>query len=147
MARSCRSLLKEVTVDEMLAMRASGMSNREIADALGCGYSTLVKYIGPQPGRGGRVSATIQSAPVVPITRKHEEPVEVTEGVLPVVNRTISLRGEYGEYEVNTKAMTVTCAVGDSVVEIPFDKWETFAKEVAAINRNLARASLSPEIW
>ena len=109
MARSCRSLLKEVSVDEMLAMRASGMSNKEIADALGCGYSTLVKYIGPQP--------------------------------------TISLRGEYGEYEVSTKAMTVRFAVGDSVVEVPFDKWGTFAKEVAAINCNLARASLSPEIW
>ena len=44
-----RGLLKDVSRDELLSMRASGMTNRDIANALGVNYQTVLKHIGKQP--------------------------------------------------------------------------------------------------
>lgn len=145
-----RKLTDSVSIEEMLRMRENGMSNMEIANAVGAGYSTVWKYLGADPGRGGHVSTSIPTQ-VINLKPRNEKPVEaaeaVYEGVLPVVNRVISLKGEYGEYEVDTKNKKVTFAVGNTVAEIGFDEWAIFAKEVAAIERNVSKIGLSPEIW
>lgn len=149
-----RPLTDTISVAEMMRMRESGMSNAEIARAVGAGYSTVARYLGAQPGRGGRVSASIpqQAIDIKPRVERTERPVEkpteeVYEGVLPVVNRRVSLKGEFGEYEVDQKDKKVTFAFSDMVAEISYEEWQIFAKEVTAISRHISKEGLSPEIW
>jgi hypothetical protein len=50
------SILKSVSVSEMLHMREQGLSNAEIADKIGCSHVTVIRHIGKAPfvksGRG-----------------------------------------------------------------------------------------------
>lgn len=43
------SILKSVSISEMLHMREMGLSNAEIADKIGCSYSTVNRHIGGAP--------------------------------------------------------------------------------------------------
>lgn len=47
-----RKIIDDVSISEMLKMREDGMSNQEIADALGCHYETVKRHIGRQGFRG-----------------------------------------------------------------------------------------------
>lgn len=44
-----RKLLKDISMSELLQLRADGWSNREIADKLGVCYATVLHHIGKQP--------------------------------------------------------------------------------------------------
>lgn len=50
------SILKSVSISEMLHMREMGLSNAEIADKIGCSHATVIRHIGKapfvKPGRG-----------------------------------------------------------------------------------------------
>lgn len=46
-----RRLTNDVSVDELRRMRDNGMTNADIAEAVGCTVCTVRRYIGPQPGR------------------------------------------------------------------------------------------------
>lgn len=50
------SILKTVSISEMLHLRDAGLSNAEIADKIGCSYGTVNRHIGKapfvKPGRG-----------------------------------------------------------------------------------------------
>lgn len=50
------SILKSVSISEMLHMREMGLSNAEIADKIGCSYMTVTRHLGKapfvKPGRG-----------------------------------------------------------------------------------------------
>ena len=43
------SILKSVSISEMLHMREMGLSNAEIADKIGCSYNTINRHIGRAP--------------------------------------------------------------------------------------------------
>ena len=57
-----RKIIDDVSISEMLRMREDGMSNREIAETLGCCYATVTKHIGRQgfrsPNRQTRTKHT-----------------------------------------------------------------------------------------
>lgn len=55
---SRRRLTDSVSVDELLKMRESGMTNSDIARALDVSYYTVLRYIGNQPGRAARHAYT-----------------------------------------------------------------------------------------
>lgn len=40
-------LTDEISIQELLELRAEGKSNREIADLLDCSYATIYRHIGP----------------------------------------------------------------------------------------------------
>lgn len=44
-----RGILKDFSKTELLRMREDGLSNREIADRIGCAYSTIYGILGKQP--------------------------------------------------------------------------------------------------
>lgn len=138
-----RKLIDDVTVEEMRKMRESGMTNMDIARALDVSYPTVHRHLGAQPSRGGRVASTINVTPRFEEVRT--EPVY--NGVLPVVNRVTYLTGTIAEYVVDAKKAAVTFAIDDMIAEIPFDKWTEFVAEVNAIQRNLNRQTMTPEIW
>jgi hypothetical protein len=48
------SILKSVSISEMLHMRDAGLSNAEIADKIGCSYVTVNRHIGKAPFRKSR---------------------------------------------------------------------------------------------
>ena len=58
-----RRLTDDVGVDELRRMRENGMTNADIAQALGTTAVTVRRYIGPQPGRNwGGVSGAGRAA-------------------------------------------------------------------------------------
>lgn len=64
------SILKSVSISEMLHMREMGLSNAEIADKIGCSYATVNRHIGKAPfvkpgcGRKKKESDTLGLPPV-----------------------------------------------------------------------------------
>lgn len=44
-----KPLSKEVSREELLHMREEGLTNKQIAERLGCNYYTVLRYIGKQP--------------------------------------------------------------------------------------------------
>lgn len=44
-----RRILADMDKTQLLNMREQGMSNEEIANAVGCGYQTIYRAIGKQP--------------------------------------------------------------------------------------------------
>lgn len=49
------SILKSVSISEMLHLRDAGLSNAEIADKIGCSYNTVNRHIGKAPFKKRRV--------------------------------------------------------------------------------------------
>lgn len=64
------SILKSVSISEMLHMRAAGLSNAEIAEKIGCSYNTVNRHIGRAPfvkpgsGRKKKENDTLGLVPV-----------------------------------------------------------------------------------
>ena len=138
-----RSILNDVSIDEMMNMRESGMTNTDIAQALGCSYQTVHKYIGAQPSRGGLYARSIH-----PVSKNEEQEPEY-EPVLPVVNSVTYLSGEACEYEVDSRSKRVNIKGkgGEGAIAIGFDSIELFADEIAAICRNLKEQIIVTEMW
>jgi hypothetical protein len=61
-----KRLVDDVSITELLEMRESGLTNREIAARLDCSYQTVLRYIGHADFRKKRqASSKIETAPVV----------------------------------------------------------------------------------
>ena len=140
-----RRLLDDVTISEMRKMRESGMNNADIAQALDVGKSTVYRYIGGQGGRGGYVTKSIPVG-ISSQPKKEPEP-EGYVGILPVVNRVTYLKGNVGEYSVDSGDKSVTMMAGDMACKMSFDELIEFAAEINAISRNLKSQRVNPEIW
>ena len=144
-----KSILKQVSREEMMRMRESGMTNMDIANSLGISYPTVYRYLGAQPSRGGRVAATIDTSKFKAVESEpvRNEPERIEEPALQVVNRTTSLAGIVAAFVVDAKCKMVTMTVDDVTIEVPFDMWSQLTNEVVAINRNLAAQTIAPEMW
>lgn len=75
-----RGLLKDVSRDELLSMRSSGMTNRDIANALGVNYQTVLRYIGkqPSPSEWRVISTTPPESPREDAAERPQEPQEAS---------------------------------------------------------------------
>lgn len=139
-----KRLNKDISVDEMLNMRAAGMTNADIANAIGGSVSTVYRYIGAQPPGLRRR----QSPPPVP---DKEEPrhEEFVEAALVVENRSIGLAGLFAGYRIDVKSKQVAVFVEDGVdaLIVPFDKVSTFASELNAICRHVGELRVGNEMW
>jgi hypothetical protein len=63
------SILKSVSISEMLRMREMGLSNAEIADKVGCSYITVNRHIGRAPFKKSR-SDNHKASPLPPVGDK-----------------------------------------------------------------------------
>lgn len=63
------SILKSVSISEMLHMRDAGLSNAEIADKIGCSYNTVNRHIGKAPFKKRRVDNR-KAKPLPPVGDK-----------------------------------------------------------------------------
>lgn len=63
------SILKSVSISEMLHLRDTGLSNAEIADKIGCSYYTVNRHIGKAPFKKHRVDNR-KAKPLSPVGDK-----------------------------------------------------------------------------
>lgn len=59
-----KSILQDVSIDEMMELRNEGYSNHEIAELLDCSYQTVKRYIGNQGFRKQNNGTQIIPAPL-----------------------------------------------------------------------------------
>lgn len=141
-----RSLLKDVSVNEMRRMRDNGMTNADIAEALGCTAVTVRRYIGPQPGRnwGGYRSRAARPAEAAEAPK-----AEASPACLAVTNSVVYLQGVAAEYAVDAGKRRVNFMLPgmETFACLDFDKWPDFAREVAAVARKLDGQSVPVEMW
>lgn len=146
-----RRLSKEISRDELMNMRASGMTNSDIANALGICIQTVRNYIGAQPGKGGR-----QARYLPPPKVEHENCIGGGSGVsesapacLVVTRREINLEGVYGKHRISSNGSSVTLYLpeAEEFIDMPVDKLPDFINELTAIMRNIPKLSKLNEAW
>lgn len=147
---SRRRLTDSVSVDELLKMRESGMTNSDIARALDVSYHTVLHYIGNQPGRAARHAYTPK--PV----KSHCKSLgggngmsESAPACLAVSGRIVSLEGICGSYMVDAINSTITIDTGwcEKSIDMPADKLPDFINELSAIMRHIPELSKCNEMW
>ncbi len=134
---------RDISNSELLHMRDQGMTNQDIANALGVTCQTVRNRIGKQPQgmRGGRVARNIKT--LVKPTAPVEEPASAA--FLVVEDRTISLAGTFGSYVVYPQSQRVEFSVADNVVK--FDQLDDFINELKAISRKIPMLQRKNEVW
>lgn len=156
-----QKLLNEVSINEMLHMRESGMTNREIAQNLGVSYAYVLKLIGKQPPElTAQFYATRKErGTVVPIGRKSNrttfdapnaanlpEP-ELPAACLTVQNNIMELvsMDTNRTYIVDKSAQTVEL-VGGFKIDLP--TLGNIVAELSAIQRKLnGNSGIALEAW
>lgn len=138
-----RCLLKDLNKSELLQMREQGMSNRDIANVLGCSYQTIRRAIGNQPFAKRR--NYYYDAPMKTPT-KQEEPQEVHEAALAVQRSALRLKGLFGEYEISDDGQTIEVTAPFNIV-LNAEEIATFIKELQAIERNIDKVQPKLEMW
>lgn len=124
-----------VTDAELLSMRDAGMTNADIANSLGVTPQTIIRHIGPQPGKNWGDYKRRMGMPNTACTGISEAIPDAPAQALTVANLVTYLTGEVAQYSVDTKARMVKFMVpgAESMLEIPFDAWRTFVREVQAV--------------
>ena len=101
-----------VPVEELLQMRGNGMTNNDIATALGVSYNAVLAAIGPQGGRKSR-HAYFADKP-----EKKADKASEYKPRLVVQNKSFTLHGMLGEYTIDCKKGEVIACIdkagGDS---------------------------------
>lgn len=152
--------------DEILAMYENGMTQKDIAEALGASTTTICYYInqaGLGPGKGNyskhknRGGVVASSIPKVEYVVTEEEKLEEEKRVqaeknaanacLVVEDRIIKLEGVFGKYHVSTKEKFACIKVNDCLMKIGFNDLATFANEIRALARNVGALEESTEMW
>lgn len=83
-----------ISVQELLALREQGLSNREISERLDVAYNTVLKYIGRNPRK-------ILENKAIKAEHDHK-PVR-----LKTMSKVVELEGEKAYYKVDTLRKTV----------------------------------------
>lgn len=150
-----------VNREELAEMYRSGMSQRDIANALGINQTTVSYNLrkfgicagrGQGMGKGGIVARTIPEKDFkvadTPEKEKQEMAVKnTTNACLVVEDRSFSLKGVVGSYEVSAKSKIVLASIGDRVLELDVDILAPLADELKALARNLAGMEICNEMW
>lgn len=148
-----KRLLDDVLVEELLRMRESGMTNNDIATSLGVCYGTIYKAIGPQPGRGGRVSQWVDRTPKMEKGLEGEtveaaaQSTAEPEPCLLMVNQVIRLEGDAAKYGIDMAGKSVLIQVGTQGIEVGFDALSRMQQELTSILYHLEHDKTLATIW
>lgn len=138
-----RSLLSDINPAEILAMREEhGMSNHEIADALGVSYATILKLIGKQPASLRKERQYHEKPkPAQPVT--NDRPA-----ALVVAERTYHLQGELGKYDVNCAAETICLRLPEQTpITLTYAQAASLHAELSAILLRADQTRFTFEAW
>ena len=142
---------------EMMKMYDAGMTQLEIANALGCSQRTVSCRLDGYGAhrRGGVVASTIPEHEFKAATPTNHEESEMqaiseknaTNACLVVSSKDIDLEGSVGKYHVSGKDQAVYVSVGDSEIKLHFDSVIGFIDELKAIARNIETVKTGCEMW
>lgn len=148
-----------VNREEIVAMYTNGMSQRDIAYALQTSQTNVgyhLRKAGIRVGRGGGNNEGGYVARTIPkkdyaareIAEKQEMAVKnAANACLVVEDRSFSLKGVVGRYEVSAKSKIVLASIGDRVLELDVDILAPLADELKALARNLSGMEPCNEMW
>lgn len=142
MNKAYERLLNDVTIEELKTMRENGMSNQQIADALGVHYTTILAHLGPQP-KDMKRSYTRKAKPA---PAPAPEPEEETVGLV-VQNKKIDLDGLFARYCVDCKKGEILIEISETMVLIRRENLDDFINELKALRRNLDKLTVQNEMW
>ena len=66
---------------------------------------------------------------------------------LVVVDRSINLKGQYGEYLVEPSKKRVTANICSNLIDLDFDIIPGVIEELKAIGRNIESVAVGTEMW
>ena len=137
-------------------MYDNGMSCEDIASKLKVGVSTVYRYLsGYTVGRtkGGKIARKIPKNVIQP--KRYEEQHSMHDmaiqnaanACLVVVDRSINLKGQYGEYLVEPGKKRITVNIQGEIFDLDFDIVHGFIEELKAIGRNIESVAIGNEMW
>ena len=150
---------EDISTDDIIAMYLDGMSQREIAKVVGIAQPSVserLRKAGYRSGRGrrdvargGMIASSIPKHEyVVKDAEKQEMAVKNSANVCLVVeDKSFSLKGVVGSYEVSAKAKVVLANIAGAVLELDVDKLNDLAGELRALARNLGEINVGCEMW
>ena len=161
--------IKDMDKTELLKMREDGMTNAQIASALGCSQCSIYNLIGKQPeemtrasrvmtaynGRAAKANKRIDgtSMPAAQPPRggtavREEEPKKCVLVVKTLPPMPIPLHGEFMDYVISADRTSVDVETeqGRCLLQIPMEKIDTFIAELSAIKRN-ASSGAAGQFW
>lgn len=158
-----RKLLADMDKTQLLSMREQGMSNAEIALAVGVSKPTIYRMLGKQPeeitkarnasgyvkmaqtrfGNKSEGGYTVERKAKSYMPRREEEPVKA---VLAVKKSPIRLSGAFMHYTIcpDREMIDVETEEGRTLIQVPADMLDTFIKELTAIQKNMNTAQSVP---
>lgn len=146
-----RSLLRDISRDELLQMRADGMSNAAIAKSLDISYNTVLKMIGKQP-KENREPPRMHYPDVIPgaddIPEKDKEPEE-PGSILLVEAHCVRLVGMASNYSIDSTNIWITPEEGSERHEtfVTWDELPVFIEELKMILKHKDQMTAKNEQW
>lgn len=113
-------LTNSVSVQELLEMRESGLSNQQIAERLDVGYSTICRYIGKNPKQAKRVNFK-------------PEMVRKDPTLLKVVEEMVTLSGSTHDFSVNKTDNVVYIKDSGKTYDYTREQLEVYISELLEI--------------
>lgn len=158
-----RKLLADMDKTMLLKMREEGMTNQEIADAVGCSKMTIYRTLGPmtteQRSVRNRQNAYNRTAKIseggYTVERKmqsfmpqREEPAKAVLVMKTLPPAPIPLHGEFADYTISADRQTIEVEneKGRVLILVPAEKLGTFITELQAIEKNIAAENLM-QFW
>lgn len=158
--------IKDMDKTELLKMREDGMTNAQIASALGCSSWSIINLIGKQPdwmtrenrrkGMQNRESNRRMDGTPMPAAQSprggtavhEEEPKKCVLVVKSLPPMPIPLHGEFMDYVISADRTSVDVETeqGRCLLQIPMEKIDTFIAELNAIKRN-ASSGAAGQFW
>ena len=134
---------KEISKDEILRMRENGMTNTDIANAIGVSYATVYRWLGKQPP-APKVTRSYQ-----PAIQDKEPRVPEPEAALVVENRQIKLSGLFASYNVHAREKMVDVILeGETTAfSIKLEDLDILIRELVAIQRKTDDIRVGNEAW
>lgn len=151
-----KKLTDLVSVDELKQMYDNGMSCEDIASKLNVGASTVYRYLsGHTVGRakGGKIASKIPKDVIQPKRYDdqhsfHDMAIQnAANACLVVVDHSINLKGQYGEYLVEPGKKRITANINGEMIDLDFDIIPGLIQELKAIGRNIESVAVGNEMW
>lgn len=113
-------LTNSVSVQEMLEMRESGLSNKEIAERLDVAYSTICRYIGRNPKQAKKVNFK-------------PEMVRKNPTLLKVIEEMVTLSGSTHDFAINKTDNVVYIKDSGKTYDYTREQLEVYISELLEV--------------
>lgn len=130
-----KKITSEISINEMLEMRAQGMSNKDIARALEISYPTVLRHIGKQDGRMESVAA------LEPVKAKEPEVVTPPAPPAPPFFKVGKERLVAGEFTVHLDYEARQVDIHSEAVHVKVTGYDKLVGLMEVISNVLARVA------